>query len=160
MAANLRFSTAIQVLALMAGQPEQSYTSQALATALATNPVVIRRLLAELSKAEMVKTSKGPSGGSQLARSAKQITLRDIHRALGSEELLHQTETGPAEMQELQRAIHGVFRKAQKSLEQELDSVTLHQVIKKAEKKTEKHSARAKERQAAVEPEPPSQPST
>lgn len=158
MAANLRFSTAIEALALMAAKPDQSYTSQTLATALATNPVVIRRLLAELSKAELVTTSKGPSGGSQLARGAKQITLRDIYRALGSGDLLHQTENGPAETQELRRTIHGAFRKAQKSLEEELSSVTLHQVIKKAEKKAEKHSKSAKGQQSSPVPAQPAQP--
>jgi Rrf2 family protein len=166
MATNLRFSTAIEALALMAAKPEGTHTSQTLADALTTNPVVIRRLLAELSKAEIVATAKGPSGGSKLARGAKQISLRDIYRALGADELLHQTEHGAESTQELRRAIHSVFRKAQKSLEEELDSVTLQQVIKKAEKRQgakkakkeaeKKRSAKAKEPEAAPEVAPPS----
>ena len=82
MAANLRFSTAIEALALMATEPEKFHTSQALASALATNPVVIRRLLSALSRAGLVTSAKGPSGGTHLAKSPKQITLRDIYRAL------------------------------------------------------------------------------
>jgi len=140
MAANLRFSTAIEALALMATEPEKYHTSQALAAVLATNSVVVRRLLSALSHAGLVTSAKGPSGGSRLARSTKQITLRDIYRALDSGDLLHQTEHGPADTQELRRVIHGVFRKAQKSMEEELDSVTLNQIIKKAGKKAEKHS--------------------
>lgn len=145
MAANLRFSTGIEVLALMAAEPEKYRTSQALAKVLATNPVVVRRLLAKLGKAGLVTTSKGPSGGSKLAHGPKQITLRDVYRALGSAELLHQpAQSASSEAAEgqgiepthdLRRAIHGVFRKAQKSLEAELESVTLNQVMKKAAKK-------------------------
>ena len=62
MAANLRFSTAIEALALMATEPEKFHTSQALAKVLATNPVVIRRLLSVLSRAGLVTSAKGPSG--------------------------------------------------------------------------------------------------
>ena len=158
MAANLRFSTAIEALALMAAKPDQSHTSQTLAAALGTNPVVVRRLLAELSKAGIVKTSKGPSGGSKLGRGAKQITLRDIYRALGEGELLHQTGHGPIVTQELRDAIHSAFRKAQKSLEEELSVLTLNQVLKKAGKKAEKHSKRPKEKQSASASQPPPQP--
>ena len=58
MAANLRFSTAIEALALMATEPEKFHTSHALATALATNPVVIRRLLSALNRAGLVSSAK------------------------------------------------------------------------------------------------------
>ncbi len=140
MAANLRFSTAIEALALMAMEPEKSHTSQTLAAALATNPVVVRRLLGELSKAEIVATAKGPAGGSRLARSAKRITLRDIYRALDSGDLLHRGTHESEDMHDLRKAVHAVFKKAQKHFEAELDSTTLHQLIKKSGKKLAKAS--------------------
>ncbi len=143
MAANLRFSTGIEALALMATEPEKFHTSQALAGALATNPVVVRRLLSALSHAGIVASAKGPAGGSRLARSPKQITLRDIYRALDTGDLLHQTKRESADMKDLQKAMHGVFRKAQKCLEEELDSTTLNQLIKKSGKKAAKSGAAA-----------------
>ncbi len=106
MAANLRFSTAIEALALMATEPEKFHTSQALASALATNPVVIRRLLSALSRAGLVTSAKGPSGGTHLAKSAKQITLRDIYRALDAGDLLHQPAHDSAETQSDLKKIH------------------------------------------------------
>jgi Rrf2 family protein len=141
MAANLRFSTAIEALALMATEPEKFHTSHALATALATNPVVIRRLLSGLSRAGLVTSAKGPSGGTHLAKSAKQITLRDIYRALDAGDLLHQTSHDSAENRELKKLMRSVFRKAQKCLEEELDSTTLNQLLKKSGKKAAKHAA-------------------
>ena len=141
MAANLRFSTAIEALALMAAEPEKFHTSQALATALATNPVVIRRLLSALSRAGLVTSAKGPSGGTHLAKSPKQITLRDIYRALDGGDLLHQTAHDSADTKDLKKTMRSVFRKAQKCLEEELDSTTLNQLLKKAGKKAAKHAA-------------------
>jgi Rrf2 family protein len=138
MAANLRFSTGIEALALMATEPEKFHTSHALATALATNPVVIRRLLSTLSRAGLVSSVKGPSGGTRLAKSPKQITLRDIYRALDAGELLHQTAHDSAETKDLKKTMRSVFRKAQKSLEEELDSTTLNQLLKKSGKKAAK----------------------
>lgn len=138
MAANLRFSTGIEALALMATEPEKFHTSHALATALATNPVVIRRLLAALSRAGLVSSVKGPSGGTRLAKSPKQITLRDIYRALNAGELLHQAAHDSVETRDLKKTMRSVFRKAQKSLEEELDSTTLNQLLKKSGKKAAK----------------------
>lgn len=138
MAVNLRFSTGIEVLALMATEPEKFHTSQALAATLATNPVVVRRLLSALSHAGIVTSVKGPSGGSHLAKNPKQITLRDIYRALDSGELLHQTGHGSAETRELKKTMRTAFRKAHKCLEEELDSTTLNQLIKKSGMKAAK----------------------
>jgi len=140
MATNLRFSTGIEALVLMATEPEKFHTSQALAQALATNAVVVRRLLAALSRAQLISTAKGPSGGSRLAHSPKQITLRDIYRALEPGELLHRSQNGSAETKALKKAIQGIFRKAEKSLEEELESTTLNQLIKKSGKKAARPS--------------------
>jgi len=153
MAANLRFSTAIEALALMATEPEKFHTSHALATALATNPVVIRRLLSALSRAGLVTSAKGPLGGTHLAKSAKQITLRDIYRALDAGDLLHQTAHDSAETKDLKKTMRSVFRKAQKCLEEELDSTTLNQLLKKAGKKAAKHAA-----DSSIEPPEPAAP--
>ena len=138
MAANLRFSTGIEALALMATEPEKYRTSQALATVLATNPVVVRRLLSALSRAGLVTSVKGPAGGSRLAKSAKQITLRDIYRALDSGDLLHRGKHESEETRDLRKAMQSVFKKAQKRFEEELDSTTLNQLIKKSGRKVAK----------------------
>lgn len=131
----------IEALVLMATEPEKFHTSQTLAAVLATNPVVVRRLLSALSHAGVVTSAKGPSGGTRLARSPKQITLRDIYRAVGSGDLLHRGKHESVETKDLKKAIHGAFRKAEKCLEEELDSTTLNQLIKRAGKKAAKSSA-------------------
>jgi Rrf2 family protein len=63
-------------------------TSQALAGAMHTNPVVIRRMIGGLREAGLVHSSKGHNGGWSLARDLAEITLLDVYRALGSPRLL------------------------------------------------------------------------
>ncbi|HLI50484.1 MAG TPA: Rrf2 family transcriptional regulator, partial [Thermomicrobiaceae bacterium] len=59
-------------------------TSEVLATAMETNPVVIRRILAGLREQGYVRSEKGHGGGWTLAVDLSTVTLRDIYRALGS----------------------------------------------------------------------------
>lgn len=58
-------------------------TSDVLAEMLMTNPVVVRRTLAKLRTLGYVDSSKGHRGGWSLTRPLHEITLLDIHRALG-----------------------------------------------------------------------------
>jgi Rrf2 family protein len=59
-------------------------TSEVLAKAMHTNPVVLRRVMAGLRDRGFVRSEKGHGGGWTLARDLSQITLRDIYSALGS----------------------------------------------------------------------------
>lgn len=63
-------------------------TSEALAKAMDTNPVVIRRVMAGLRDDGYVQSEKGHGGGWSLACDLAKVTLRDIYRALGSPSLL------------------------------------------------------------------------
>jgi DNA-binding IscR family transcriptional regulator len=63
-------------------------TSEALARAMATNPVVIRRIMAGLRDQGHVRSEKGHGGGWSIACDLRQVTLRDIYVALGEPEIL------------------------------------------------------------------------
>jgi Rrf2 family protein len=141
MAANTRFSMGMEILMIMAMGPEKAHTSQSLAASIRTNPVVVRRLLSKLHTAKLVTNSKGPSGGARLSRPPKQITLGDVYRVLGPEELFHHTPHGAAGDRVLLGTMQSVFRKARRALEKELDSVTLNQFVKKVSKKSAKSNA-------------------
>lgn len=58
-------------------------TSEQLAKAMRTNPVVIRRIMAGLKADGLVRSGKGHGGGWSIARDLSQVTLRDVHEALG-----------------------------------------------------------------------------
>ena len=63
-------------------------TSAALAHAMTTNPVVVRRILAGLREHGYVRSEKGHGGGWTLACDPARVTLRDVHAALGSPSVL------------------------------------------------------------------------
>lgn len=58
-------------------------TSEFVGRMLDTNPVVARRTMASLKAAGFLTSEKGHGGGWRLARLLDQITLRDVHEALG-----------------------------------------------------------------------------
>jgi len=62
-------------------------TSEVLAKAMDTNPVVVRRIMAGLRDDGYVRSEKGHGGGWVIARDLSKITLRDIYDALGSPSL-------------------------------------------------------------------------
>lgn len=62
-------------------------TSDRIAQMLGTNPVVVRRTMAGLRDGGYVHSEKGHGGGWVLTRPLSEITMLDIHRALGNPEL-------------------------------------------------------------------------
>ncbi len=69
-------------------QSEGPVTSEVMAKAMNTNPVVIRRIMAGLRDAGYVQSEKGHGGGWTLACDLSKVTLRDIYDALGHPSLL------------------------------------------------------------------------
>ena len=80
-------SGVLHVLLHMA-EHEGPATSEVLAKAMDTNPVVIRRTMAGLRDQGYVRSEKGHGGGWTLACDLSKVTLRDIYAALGSPSLL------------------------------------------------------------------------
>lgn len=78
-----RLSRMLHTLIHMA-RHEQPATSDSLAQMLSTNPVVVRRTMALLKEQGYVRSEKGHRGGWMLAKPLAEITLLDIHQALGS----------------------------------------------------------------------------
>lgn len=104
-------------------------TSEVLAKALDTNPVVIRRTLAGLRDGGYVRSQKGHGGGWTLACDLSQVTLRDIYTALGCPALLavgNRTEApGCLVEQAVNAALDRAFEDAEALLLARLGDVTL-----------------------------------
>lgn len=78
-----RFAVAIHILLLLACRMDGPATSLRLASSVNTNPVVVRRITGLLARAGLIRVRRGP-GGAELARTAEQITLRDVWAAVNS----------------------------------------------------------------------------
>ena len=82
-----RLSGVLHVLLHMA-EGDGPATSEALAAAMQTNPVVLRRLMGGLRDAGFVVSAKGHGGGWVLACDMDRITLGDVYQALGAPPLV------------------------------------------------------------------------
>ncbi|MGL5819897.1 MAG: Rrf2 family transcriptional regulator [Phycicoccus sp.] len=63
---------------------ESPLSSERVAESLASHPVQVRRLLAALRDGGLVTATRGPGSGWRLARPAGEISVADVHRALGA----------------------------------------------------------------------------
>jgi DNA-binding IscR family transcriptional regulator len=110
-------------------EAQRPLTSETLAKALKTNPVVIRRVVAGLRDHGYVRSEKGHGGGWTLACDLSKVTLRDIYSALGSPSLLaigHRTEKpGCAVERAVNGALNDTFQKAEALLLSGLEDITL-----------------------------------
>lgn len=104
-------------------------TSEALAKAMSTNPVVVRRVMAGLRDQGYVRSEKGHGGGWTLACDLAKVTLRDVYEALGSPALLamsNRTEApGCLVEQAVNAALDQAFEDAEALLLARFGEVTL-----------------------------------
>lgn len=77
-----RLSSVLHALLHMA-ERDGPMTSEELARCLHANPVVVRRTMAFLRKAGMVRSTPGHAGGWILTADLGAISLRQLHEALG-----------------------------------------------------------------------------
>ncbi|MBB5234738.1 DNA-binding IscR family transcriptional regulator [Deinococcus budaensis] len=83
MSLDSRLSSVLHLL-LHLMESQRAIPSERLATALNSNPVVVRRTMAGLRDAGLVTSEKGHGGGWRLACDPDPTTLFDVYRALGS----------------------------------------------------------------------------
>ena len=139
-----RFTIAVHVLvALETFKDEYKITSEFLASSVNVNPTVIRRLLQQLKKADIITVKRG-SGGADIERPLEDITLLDVYNAVEpveNGELFHFHEN-PNELCPVGRNIHRIMdyrlEEIQKAMEDKMKSVTIADVMKDANELIEK----------------------
>ena len=128
MRADSRLSATLHALLHMAEQG-RAMTSAELALCMNTNAVVVRRTMAGLREAGLVRSEKGHGGGWTLAGDLSSVTLRQIYDALGAPRLLaiciHLENPTCLVEQAVNRALGAAFRDAETMLVARLGDVTL-----------------------------------
>lgn len=123
-----RLSGVLHVLLHMA-EANHPMTSETLAKAMDTNPVVVRRVLAGLREAGFVTSGKGHGGGWMLQDGWGAVTLAAVYQAIGEPALLamgHRTESpGCLVEQAVNAALDTAFREAEARLLAAFGAVTL-----------------------------------
>jgi len=139
-----RLSGVLHLLLHMAEQ-QSAMTSESLAKAMDTNPVVVRRTLAGLRESGYVRSEKGHGGGWTLACDLSRVTLRDIYTALGAPPLLamgHRTEAPGCLVEEaVNAALSTSFQEAEALLLSRLGEVTLAKLSADVRRRSKKRGA-------------------
>jgi Rrf2 family protein len=137
-----RLSSVLHALLHMigAGGP---VTSEQLAQAMTTNPVVVRRVMAGLREHGFVRSEKGHGGGWTLARDPSAITLADIYRAVGAPTIIamgHRSENpGCLVERAVNDALGDTFREVEAIFLTRLGAVTLEALAKDFKRRLAKH---------------------
>ncbi|MFJ8748415.1 Rrf2 family transcriptional regulator [Streptomyces sp. NPDC102441] len=137
MSANSRLTVAAHTLAwigLYQRRGHEVATSEQIAGSVSTNPVVIRRLLAELRKAGLADSRRGAGAGWMLSREPAAITLLDVYEAVepGPVFALHRS-TPDAECvvgRGIGPVMTAVYDDVEAALRRELARTTLEDVLR------------------------------
>jgi Rrf2 family protein len=96
MLSSSRFIVAVHAMSVLARFTGKGPVCSALvAESVHTNPVVIRRLMTELEKANLVRSVAGRSGGFELNRDPSSITLADVYFAVEDENVFRMHKIDP-----------------------------------------------------------------
>lgn len=133
MLSSSRFVVAIHALSVLARfGKEGPVCSSMIASSVQTNPVVIRRLMAELERAKLVRSTSGRSGGFQLDRQPSGITLADIYNAVEDDAVfrMHKIDMDSKcpVAAHMKKILVEPFRAAEDALSTSLARTTLHDV--------------------------------
>ena len=129
---NQRFAVSIHILTILAASQNAPVTSEAIATSVATNPVVIRRTMSRLRASGLVDSRCGASGGWKLTRQPQQISLCEVFHAVSGEDVLSMHEHPNADCQiggKIKQSLGKVFDRAQDALEAALGQFTIADVL-------------------------------
>jgi Rrf2 family protein len=133
MATNTQFAIAAHIMACLGHAKGEELNSAAIAGSVNTSASFVRRILAKLSKAQLVKTATGKGGACWLARRPSDISLLEIYRAIGAPKAfaIHQY---PMEKRcpvscHIKPALGRVLDDTQQALEHRLRRISLAQLI-------------------------------
>jgi Rrf2 family protein len=139
MALNTQFSIAVHIMAGLGCQCGEDVTSSDMARSVNTSPSFVRRVLAKLSKAGLVRTATGKAGSCWLARDAKNISLLDIYKAVDAPKAFvihnYSEQKNCTVSCRIKHALDGVLKKTQKAMETGLAGISLAEIVSDVKKK-------------------------
>lgn len=127
-----RLSDAVHILAYLVIYEGQPVNSQDLASSLDANPSLVRRLVAQLIKAEILKP-KASGIAPTLARPINAITLLDVYQAVETNQhLLHvdeQTNQQCPVGKNIQPTLTQAYQQVQQAAEMAMQQITLQDIV-------------------------------
>ena len=142
-----RFTIATHIMIFIALESKNHrITSDFLAGSVGVNPVIIRKTLSQLKKAELISVARG-TGGAKLEKELNDISLLDIYRAvdsLGKSGKLFSFHENPNSDCSIGRNVHAVLDnkllQIQEAMEREMAQSSLADVVAEAQVYIQKES--------------------
>ncbi|MBC7797465.1 MAG: Rrf2 family transcriptional regulator [Pyrinomonadaceae bacterium] len=133
MATNTQFSIAVHLMLALGFDCGRQKTSSELATSINTSPSFVRRILAKLSKANLVSTTTGKSGSCALGKRAEDISLLEIYKAVDSPQTFaihdYPVQNSCRVSCNIETTMKKILDEAQNSFESSLEKTSLAQVV-------------------------------
>jgi Rrf2 family protein len=130
-----RFAVAVHILLVLATERGQ-VTSARIAASVNTNPVVIRRIAGQLSRAGLIRIRRGP-GGAVLARPAAEITLGEVWHAMNAKRApllpVHRPNMASPLGRRVPELLDAPFREAEEAMAASLSRTTLADLVERLE---------------------------
>lgn len=142
-----KLSMVLHALLHMA-EADSPVTSETLAVCMSTNPVVVRRTMGLLRDAGLVAAERGHGGGWRIAADLSEVTLRQLHEALGEPALFamgNRTEHPDCLVERVvNAALDSAFDDAEALLMRRFESVTLAELAADFARRHATHRAGAR----------------
>ena|SRR5438552_11881279 len=133
MAVSTQFSIAVHLMAGLGFTDCSEATSTDLAKSVNTSPSFVRRVLAKLSRANLIRTTTGKSGSCCLAKSPDQVSLLEIYKAVGAPKAFsihdYPVQNSCKVSCMIKESLDKVLDRVQHSMEVSLGDITLADVI-------------------------------
>ncbi|MFV0482130.1 MAG: Rrf2 family transcriptional regulator [Campylobacteraceae bacterium] len=128
-----KLSVAVHILSLIARNKDDALSSEWIAGSINTNPVVVRKIMTLLRKADIINTTRGTSFPT-LNKEPKDISLLDVYKAVEERQELfdiHQNTNQQCIVgRNIQNSLDEQYNKVKTKMEAELMSCTLDDVVK------------------------------
>ena len=146
---NSRFAVAVHILTLLEQADGAPVTSERMSQSINTNPSLVRRLLGVLAQAGITTSQMGAGGGATLARSAAEVTLLDVYRAVDEGEVFAMPREAPSPYcmvgRNIQASLEASMNAARSALEAELARTTIAEMLTRVRRQETSRVANARQ---------------
>jgi Rrf2 family protein len=129
---NTHFALGVHTLCLLALQ-DRMLSSQEIANSVNTHPAFVRRIIGELSQADLVETVLGVAGGVRLNQPSEAITLKAVYQATTKMPLLEFHNSPPNSScicgGNIQPVLSDVFQHTEQAFLETLQNFTIADLV-------------------------------
>jgi DNA-binding IscR family transcriptional regulator len=140
--ANNRLSDLLHILVYVKMHDQEKLTSDLIASSLNTNASLVRRMMGQLRKADLLETTQG-TAAPKLTRAPQDISVFDVYLATCPEAPLLKVDHNTSKKCEVGNAIPEVLNKyyldIQSTAEAKMRQITLQEIINDVEMSIEQH---------------------